>query len=86
LGSDNGGMSAKVYPLPRSAEFIGLFDYVAPVSCPESNRAKRNKKEWQPEILDDWPDRIPVSVRELNLFEVHCSDLLDEIFLGQKLT
>lgn len=73
-------MSAKVYPLRRSTELTSLFDYAAPDRCPKSNRAKRYKKEWQPEIIDDWPDHIPISVRELQLFEVHCSDLLDEIF------
>ncbi|AZO42965.1 hypothetical protein EJ076_18630 [Mesorhizobium sp. M7D.F.Ca.US.005.01.1.1] len=76
--SDNGGMSA--FPLRRSTELTGLFDYAVPSRCPKSDRAKRYKEEWQPEILDDWPDPIPISERELDLFDVHCSDLLDEIF------
>lgn len=70
-------MSAKAYHLRRTTDVAGLFDYAAP-RMPK--RAKRGGKEWQPEIIDDWPERIPISELELDLFEVHCSDLLDEIF------
>lgn len=73
-------MSAKAYHLRRTTEVAGLFDYAAPHCFRMPKRTKRGGKEWQPEIFDDWPERIPISELELDLFEVHCSDLLDEIF------
>ncbi|BCG94167.1 hypothetical protein MesoLj131a_30310 [Mesorhizobium sp. 131-2-1] len=73
-------MSAKAYQLRKTTEFSGLFDYLASDRFRMSKDAQRCSEGSQPEIIDDWPERIPVSKRELDLFEVHCSDLLDEIF------
>lgn len=73
-------MSAKADQLRKTTEFSGLFDYVASEHFRRSKGARLRREGSQPEIIDDWPERIPVSKRELDLFEVHCSDLLDEIF------
>jgi hypothetical protein len=53
---------------------------------PGSRSRRRSKSsEWNPEIIDDWPDEIPVSVAELELYELYLGDKLDQIFgLGNR--
>lgn len=62
-----------------------LYDYarpVGPVRQPNgrcTNRAK-TKQIWCPRITDDWPQRIPITALELDIFEVHFRGFLDELF------
>jgi hypothetical protein len=31
-------------------------------------------------VVDDWPDRAPVTEREVDVFELWFGDILDELF------
>lgn len=39
---------------------------------------------WKPKISDDWPDKIPISEAELDLFEAHFGDVLDGLLLPDR--
>ncbi len=79
-------MSAKVLRYPASQGDDDLYDYVRPVrsAAPKPRvRAGKQIDLSSPNVTDDWPDRVPVSEAELDLFEVHFGPLLDEL-LGSK--
>lgn len=80
-------MSANVFQFPASQGDADLYDYVRPVrSAPPKPRSRaRQRVEHQAslKISDDWPDHVPVTEAELDLFEVHFGPLLDEL-LGSK--
>jgi len=74
-------------PCPQrktSGNVVDLLDYkTKPVRAarPAKPRpAKQTKKEWRPIVTDDFPDEIPITDAELDIFEVHFADLLDELF------
>ncbi|MBI2735240.1 MAG: hypothetical protein HYX38_01615 [Rhodospirillales bacterium] len=75
-------MSAKVLRFPASQGDVDLYDYVRPVraAAPEPRaRAGKEIDVWCLNVSDDWPDRVPVSEAELDLFEVHFGPFLDEL-------
>ncbi len=79
-------MSAKVLRFPASQGDADLYDYVRPVrSVAPEPRARAGKEIdlWSLNVSDDWPDRVPVTEAELDLFEVHFGPLLDQL-LGSK--
>jgi len=65
-----------------SADIIDFFDY-APAPEPRRCAKRRPSSPRQLKITDDWPERIPVTEAELDVFEVHFGPLLDEL-LGSK--
>ena len=80
-------MSAKVFRFPASQGDSDLYDYLRPVRSappePRSRARKRDEHTGGLNISDDWPDHVPVTEAELDLFEVHFGPLLDEL-LGSK--
>jgi hypothetical protein len=64
-----------------------LNDGQTPAPTRGSGRAKRrppqrqNYAEWR--VTDDWPEHIPVTKAEVDLFEAYFGDLFDEL-LGPK--
>lgn len=80
-------MSANVVQFPASQGDTDLYDYVRPIrsALPEPRSRARNGGEHEAslKISDDWPDHVPVTEAELDLFEVHFGPLLDEL-LGSK--
>jgi len=80
-------MSANVLQFPASQGDADLYDYARPVpsAAPEPRCRARKEVERQAshKISDDWPDHVPVTETELDLFEVHFGPLLDEL-LGSK--
>lgn len=80
-------MSAKAFRPSTSLGHADLYDYVRPVlsAAPEPRPRARKELErpWSLTISDDWPDRVPVTQSELDLFEVHFGPLLEEL-LGSK--
>ncbi|ARM88188.1 hypothetical protein RHEC894_CH01875 [Rhizobium sp. CIAT894] len=72
-------MSAQIIPFPEpgAGEDDFLDFYRAPL--PRKRPAKATKPKWQPTIVDDWPDEVPVFVEELELFELYLGDDLDRI-------
>lgn len=79
-------MSAKVLRFPVSQVDADLYDYVRQARSAAAEPRARTGKDidlWSLNVSDDWPDRVPVSETELDLFEVHFGPLLDEL-LGPK--
>jgi hypothetical protein len=80
-------MSANVFQFPASQSDADLYDYVRPVrSAPPEPRSRARKgleHQASLKISDDWPDHVPVTEAELDIFEVHFGPLLDEL-LGSK--
>lgn len=62
-----------------------LYDYALPPR-PASSRSKQRRSRakprqtWLPHITDDWPERIPVTIAEVDIIEAHFADFLDELF------
>ena len=80
-------MSVNVLQFPASQGDADLYDYVRSVrsASPEPRSRARKGGEYQAsrKISDDWPDYVPVTEAELDLFEVHFGPILDEL-LGSK--
>lgn len=80
-------MSANALQFPASQGDADLYDYVRPVrsAAPELRSRARKGSEHQAnrKVSDDWPDHVPVTEAELDLFEVHFGQILDEL-LGSK--
>lgn len=62
-----------------------LYDYARPIGPGRPRKIKppsraKPKQVWRPRITDDWPQRIPITAPELDIFEVHFRDFLDELF------
>lgn len=76
-------MSANVLQFPASQGDADLYDYVHPVRSasaePRSRARKWVERQASFKISDDWPDHVPVTETELDLFEVHFGPLLDEL-------
>jgi hypothetical protein len=57
---------------------VDLYDYTRR----PSHRAKRSKKvdpiDWT--VTDDWPEDVPVTKAEIDVFEGWFGDLFDELF------
>lgn len=72
-------MSAQIIPFPelQTSEDDYLDFYRAPP--PRKRSGRQTKPKWQPKVVDDWPDEIPVFVEELELFELYLGDELDRI-------
>jgi hypothetical protein len=53
--------------------------YVTPAPWPRCGRpVKHDVEAWR--VIDDWPQRIPVTQTEIDVFEAWFGDLLDEFF------
>jgi hypothetical protein len=72
--------------MPRSqklrrhgAPIDDLYDYA---SAPARRRAGRHGKADQGEwiVTDDWPEDVPVTDAEVDVFEAWFGELLDELF------
>ena len=74
-------------PLRRGRAKLGalpddLYDYLQ-TPAPRIGRPPRHDfSRWQ--VMDDWPEKVPISDAELELFETHFGDLLDELFGGKR--
>jgi hypothetical protein len=40
--------------------------------------AKKDRSEWT--VTDDWPDEVPITEAEIEVFEAWFGDLFDELF------
>lgn len=71
-------MSAKIVPtidLPEGHDFLDFYREPEP----RKETTRREKPKWQPKIVDDWPDEVPVFIEELELYELYLGDDLDRI-------
>lgn len=59
---------------------IDLFDYIAPELHRTIPCSGPRDDKWKPRIVADWPTPFPVSYEEVNVWETHFADFLDEVF------
>ncbi len=64
----------KRYPPTASEQLEALLGYRLPMGRP----AKHDQSTWT--VTDDWPDPVPVSEAEIDVFEAWFGDLFDELF------
>lgn len=55
-----------------------LYDYYADVPDPRHGPSPAPAETWR--VTDDWPDRVPVTEAEIEVFERWFGDLFDELF------
>ena len=56
---------------------IDLYDYAGIPATP-LGRPEQDLTKWR--VVDDWPERVPVTEREVDVFEAWFGDILDELF------
>jgi hypothetical protein len=60
----------------RVVESLDLYDWVQPQ--PLLGRPLKNElTDWR--VVDDWPDVVPVTTEEIDVFERWFGDILDEL-------
>lgn len=62
----------------------GLYDYVVPPR-PEPSRSRKRQRRTtrapsRQQVVSDFPDRIPVTSAEVDIFEAHFANFFDELF------
>lgn len=55
-----------------------LYDYVVPPPRRAGRPLKHDLADWR--VVDDWPERVPVTVEEVDVLEAWFGDILDELF------
>ena len=55
-----------------------LYDYARPVVRRLGRPARTIDSRWT--VTDDWPDEVPISEAEIEVFEAWFGDLFDELF------
>ena len=63
---------------------VDLYDY----ACPSASRPSRKPSPGRPApedpttwtVTDDWPEDVPVTEAEIEVFEAWFGDLFDELF------
>ena len=55
-----------------------LYDYLQTPERRLGRPVKHDLMDWR--VLDDWPRRVPVTQREVDVFEAWFGDILDELF------
>jgi hypothetical protein len=77
-------MPSKIYPLPAPEDgIVSLYDFYGgrgEQSPPPKRAPRRPRPMWAPKVIDDWPDRVPVFIEELEMYELYFAEELDEIF------
>ncbi len=55
-----------------------FYDYARPPARRAGRPAAEDTTIWT--VSDDWPDEVPITEAELDVFEAWFGDLLDELF------
>jgi hypothetical protein len=68
---------------PRRTRSLGplpddLYDRLRPPVRRRRRSARKDRSAWT--VTDDWPDEIPITEAEIEVFEAWFGDLFDELF------
>jgi hypothetical protein len=55
-----------------------LYDYACPPDRRVGRPAQEDPTTWT--VTDDWPDEVPITEAEIDVFEAWFGDLFDELF------
>lgn len=66
---------SKIPRKPRSAPSTNSNQAV---SSPKRRRPKHDVSTWT--VTDDWPEKVPITEAEIEIFERYLGDVLDELF------
>jgi hypothetical protein len=55
-----------------------FYDYARPPARRAGRPAAEDTSTWT--VTDDWPDEVPITEAELDVFEAWFGELLDELF------
>jgi hypothetical protein len=55
-----------------------LYDYARPPTRRVGRPASKDTTTWT--VTDDWPDEVPITEAEIEVFEAWFGDLFDELF------
>ena len=55
-----------------------LYDYARPPARRVGRPAPEDTTTWT--VTDDWPDEVPITEAEIDVFEAWFGDLFDELF------
>jgi hypothetical protein len=55
-----------------------LYDYARPPARRVGRPGKADTTTWT--VTDDWPDEVPITEAEIDVFEAWFGDLFDELF------
>src|SRR5260370_25625129 len=78
-----GAMAHHQKSRPRRTRSLGplpddLYDHLRPPVRRRGRPAKKKQSEWT--VTDDWPDEVPITEAEIEVFEAWVGDLFDELF------
>ncbi|MFZ1962873.1 MAG: hypothetical protein WAU78_05285 [Roseiarcus sp.] len=57
---------------------VDLYDYARAPERRAGRPVKHDLIGWR--VIDSWPERVPVTDREVDVFEAWFGDILDELF------
>jgi len=57
---------------------VSLYDYRQEAPPKPGRLPKHDLSGWR--VIDDWPERVPVTPEEVDVFEAWFGDILDELF------
>ena len=63
---------------PGAASTDDLYDYARPPAARAGRPAPEDQTSWT--VKDDWPEDVPVTEAEIEVFEAWFGDLFDELF------
>lgn len=64
--------------LDATATPIDLYNYATAPDRRPGRPVKHDLVGWR--VIDDWPERVPVTEREVDVFEAWFGAILDELF------
>jgi len=65
-------------PIRTRPEGLDLYGYGDAAAPKQGRPPKHDLTGWR--VVDDWPERVPVTSEELDVFEAWFGDVLDELF------
>lgn len=75
-------MSAKRYTIPIESDGDDFFDYATKGFSSGARERRPKTAKYSPRVIAEWPPGVTEA--ELDIFEIHLADILDEIFDQKK--
>lgn len=63
---------------PRKSRSVSSTNSSQAVLSPKRRRPKQDVSTWT--VIDDWPEKVPVTEAEIEIFERYFGDVLDKLF------